>query len=129
MAGRRPSYLLPQAMILTPQVLASRLLILLKPGCREWRGAIDADVATWLADLEHLACIAPAGEPAVEVRWISVKAAAIMLGLSERQTTAIAPKLGGRKVGKSWLLLEAEVAEEAEARSAAYSGRTEATSA
>jgi len=59
------------------------------------------------------------------VRWITVPDAAAMLGLSIRQTTALAPKLGGRKAGKRWMLPVDVVLDEVEARSAAYSGRTE----
>lgn len=83
-----------------------RLLVLLKPDRWEWRGVpLNPDVVLWLADLERLAGTAPA-TPEPVVRWVTVADAARLLGLSARQTTAIARSLGGRKVGRRWLLDE-----------------------
>jgi hypothetical protein len=122
------SFLLRSPVLVVPVSLAAPLLALLKDGRERWRDVpIGADVTAWLADLEQLAGEPPAfaerGEP---VRWITVADAVTLLGLSPRQITAMAPKLGGRKVGRRWLLDEAEVLEEAEVRlSAAVSRRPE----
>jgi hypothetical protein len=122
------SFLLQSPVLVVPVSLAAPLLVLLREGRERWRGVpIGADVSVWLADLEELAGRAPlSAERGGPVRWVTVADAVTLLGLSPRQVTAMAPKLGGRKVGRRWLLDEAEVLEEAEARlSAAVSRRPE----
>jgi hypothetical protein len=125
MATPPRSFLLPSPLLMTPPRLAAPLLVLLEPGRREWRGVIHPELAQWITDLEALAGAAPAAAPVAEVRWMTVADAGPLLGLSPRQVTALAPKLGGRKVGKRWLLEQSAVLDEAAARSAAVSGRTE----
>jgi hypothetical protein len=124
MTARR-SFLLPAATLVTPPQLAAPLLVLLKAGRQQWRGVIPPDVVQWLADLEELAGTPSADSvPAEGVRWMAVADAAPLLDLSVRQTTAIASKLGGRKVGRRWLLEESAVLDEMRARSAAVGRRS-----
>lgn len=116
-------YRLPQAMMLTPASLAAPLLLVLKPGRREYRGGMPKDLEEWFRDLEQLAVTPRAPAVLTPVTWITANEAASMLRLSIRQTTAMASKMGGRKIGGRWMLDAASVAEEAEARSAAVGGR------
>ncbi len=116
------TYRLPQAMMLTPASLAEPLLTVLKPGRQKYRDALPAALVEWLRDLEQLADEPAAVTPSAPVTWICANQAATLLGLSIRQTTAMASRMGGRKVGGRWMLNAAIVVEEAEARSAAVGG-------
>jgi hypothetical protein len=119
------SYLLPADTVFVPtSALAAALLTVAKPGRAQWRGAMPVELEALFRSLEQLADKPPVPTVAVVVTWITVKEAADLLGLSVRQTTALARRLGGRKVGKAWMLDAAAVLEEADARrSAADSGR------
>lgn len=104
--------------------LAAALLTVAKPGRQQWRGAMPQALEELFQALEQLADKPPAPKVATAVTWITVREAADLLGLSVRQTTALARRLGGRKPGKAWLLDASAVLEEAEARhAAADSGR------
>ena len=116
-------YRLPQAMMLTPAALAAPLLTVLGPGRRQYRDGLPAALVEWFRELEQLADEQPTGRPSAPVEWITADRAAMLLGLSIRQTTSMASRMGGRKVGGRWMLNAHVVVEEAEARSAAVGGR------
>jgi hypothetical protein len=116
-------YRLTQGMTVMPESLANEVLTVLRPGRQKYRGDLSPAFREWVRDVEDAADEPPVVSPPTSVTWITASQAATVLDLSIRQTTALAPKLGGRKIGGRWMLNAHDVVEEREARSAAVGCR------
>jgi hypothetical protein len=114
-----------------PADLAPVIRVMLEPGRRSARRdgwlAGNGRLVAWLDQFDRLAAVQTPSAPAFKTaerlvepciqRWLTTKEAAELLGVSERRVRQMSTRLVGRHVNGRRVWLEADVLEEADARS------------